>query len=87
MVTDAADRNENESLKFGGTQPDDIYIKTMNLGLLVPKIYDYIATSYPTTSTEIYVYKTGGVGGTTVATITIIYTDSSKTVLTSVART
>jgi len=24
MATDASDRNENESLKFGGTQPEDI---------------------------------------------------------------
>lgn len=31
MATDAADRNENESLKFGGTQPDGIFIKVSEI--------------------------------------------------------
>lgn len=49
-------------------------------------VFDYIAATYPDTSTEVYTYKSGGVGGTTVAIITLIYTDSTKKVLTSVER-
>ena len=57
------------------------------VGLEVPA-HDYVAVTYPTTSTEVYTYKTGGVGGTTVATVTLVYSDAvTKLILTSVART
>lgn len=54
---------------------------------LVTEPFDYIAATYPTSSSEVYTYKTGGSGGTTVATITVVYTDSTKAVLTSVTKT
>lgn len=50
------------------------------------KIYDYIAyTSASTTDT--YVYKTGGSGGTTQGTVVVTWTDSTKTVLSTVVKT
>lgn len=49
--------------------------------------YDYIAATYPSASSETYTFKTGGAGGTTVATVNILYTDSTKSVLTSVTKT
>lgn len=51
-----------------------------------PYAHDYIAVTYPTTTTEVYVYKAGGVSGTTVATVTITYTDETKCNITSVER-
>lgn len=54
-------------------------------GLSIPA-HDYIAATYPTTSSEVYTYKTGGASGTTVATVTIVYTDATKNVLTSVTK-
>ena len=52
---------------------------------LTPYAYDYVSyTSGSTTDT--YVYKSGGSGGTTVQTITVTYTDSTKATLSSVAR-
>lgn len=56
-------------------------------GVLVPEAFDYILATYPTTSSEVYTYKSGGSGGTTVATVTVVYTDSTKEVLTSVTKT
>lgn len=56
-----------------------------NIIVTVP--YDYISVTYPTNTEEIYVFKTGGSGGTTVATVTINYTDSTKNSLLNVART
>ena len=57
---------------------DDIIAELQNLtGFEIPA-YDYIATTYPTTTQEVYVYKTGGSGGTTVATITVNYTSEIK---------
>jgi hypothetical protein len=55
-------------------------------GSLVPVAYDYIAYTSGATN-DVYVYKTGGSGGTTVKTVTITYTDASKAVLSSVAAT
>lgn len=54
---------------------------------LVREEYDYIGMTYPTATTEVIVYKSGGSGGTTVATVTITYVDSTKAQVSSVART
>ena len=69
------------------TQGDKTALNVTSLNSLVPEIYDYISATYPTTSTEAYLYKTGGASGTLVATVTVVYTDSTKAVLTSVTRT
>jgi hypothetical protein len=58
------------------------------INALVPFEFDYIGASYPTTSSEVYTYKTGGSGGTTVATITVVYSDAvTKQIITSVTKT
>lgn len=51
---------------------------------LVPSAYDYISLGYTGDDLTTVVYKNGGVGGTTVATLTLGYTDGN---LTSVTRT
>jgi len=49
---------------------------------------NFNAISVSVTATEdIYSYKTGGVSGTTVATTTVTYTDSTKTQLLTVVKT
>lgn len=40
--------------------------------------YDYLDVQQTDSDTETYVFKSGGSGGTTVRTIVINYTDSSK---------
>ena len=44
--------------------------------------YDYIALSYTGSDITGVVYKTGGSSGTTVATLTLVYTDSKLTSVT-----
>lgn len=61
--------------------------RIINQSQLVPFVYDYISYSEPSSTTEEYVYKTGGSGGATVATVTITYTSAAKTTLSSIART
>jgi hypothetical protein len=56
-----------------------------NMGLGIPE-YDYVGIDYPTATTETYTFKTGGSGGTTVATVTLTYTDATKADLSSVAK-
>lgn len=53
------------------------------LGTLVPESFDTIEATYPTTSSEVYTYKKNS---STVATVTVTYTDSTKATLTSVVR-
>lgn len=62
-------------------------LQVINMGQLVPKEFDYISATYPLTTQEVYVYKTGGSGGATVATITINYVDATKAQLLDVTRT
>lgn len=62
-------------------------INVANLGDLVKVAYDAIAVTYPTLTTEAYAYKTGGLAGTTVATVTVAYTASDKINLLSVVKT
>jgi hypothetical protein len=54
---------------------------------LLPTSYDYVAYTNTSSLIDTYVYKTGGSGGTTVATVTITYTDITKVQLSTVART
>lgn len=71
--------------------PDVTGLATENTALAIAGLvidpYDYIAATYPTTASEVYTYKHGGSGGITVATVTVVYTDATKAVLTSVTKT
>jgi len=48
------------------------------LGGLIPHAYDYIALSYTGSNLTGVVYKTGGSGGTTVATLALTYDGSDN---------
>lgn len=71
--------------ELGINTDGSINSRTVNTLITVP--FDYIAASYPTATTEIYTYKTSGSSGTTVGTVTVIYSDSTKNNITSVAKT
>ena len=62
----------------GGAQ--DVIVKNA----LVTVEFDAITATFPTTSSEVYAYKTGGTSGTTVATVTVVYTDDTKEFISSV---
>lgn len=60
----------------------------INLPAMITDSYDYIGAAYPDTSTEVYTYKSGGSGGTTVGTITVVYSDPvTKAIIASVTKT
>jgi len=46
-------------------------------GFWIPE-NDYVSVAYPLATREVYTFKTGGSGGTIVATVTINYTDATK---------
>lgn len=55
-------------------------------GQLVTETFDYIEVTEAAT-TDTFQYKTGGSGGTLVATVVVTYTTTDKDVLDSVAKT
>lgn len=55
-------------------------------GLITEK-WDYLKQTYPNDTTDVFTFKSGGSGGTTVAVVTIVYTDSTKENIDSVAKT
>jgi hypothetical protein len=42
------------------------------------KDYDFVGVTYPTSTQEVYTFRTGGSNGTIVGTLTVNYTNSSK---------
>lgn len=67
-----------------GSNPLPVY---QSAGVLVSESFDYISAAYPNATTETYTFKSGGSGGTTVATVTVVYTDSTKASLSTVTKT
>jgi hypothetical protein len=62
----------------GGGAAEDTHLAIAGL-VKVP--YDYFAVTYPDAVTETYTYKKGGATGTTVSVVTLVYTDSTKSLL------
>lgn len=54
---------------------------------LISKKYDYISVSYDSATQETYTFKSGGSGGTTVATVVVVYTDATKANISTVTKT
>jgi len=74
------DQNTQEVLVYDGSALQRLKGTTAGslimAGNLVPHDYDYIALSYTGSNLTGVVYKSGGSGGTTVATLTLAYTGS-----------
>lgn len=54
-------------------------------GLIAGVDYDYIDVQQTDADTETYIFKTGGSGGTTIRTIVVNYTSSTKADIDNVA--
>jgi len=82
----ALDDRENAAFVLvDGKYHKAVYSRISNA--LVIESFDAIGATYPTATTEVYSYYTGGLAGTLVATVTVTYTDSTKEVLVSAVRT
>lgn len=75
------------ALRQSFSAPNDALRTTAAGGTLVSEHFDYVAATYPDAITEVYTYKNGGASGTLVATVTIVYTNSSKANIATVTRT
>jgi hypothetical protein len=75
------DRSEPLGNSDDGTGRRALHVKATNV--LVTEPYDEIAATYPDAVTEVYTYK---MSGSTVATVTVVYTDLTKSLLLSVTK-
>lgn len=85
MALTRSDKDFQSFVEVDGKQARRVY--NVNAGnLLEGIVFDYIGASYPTSTSEVFTYKIGGSGGTTQATITVVYTDATKEFISSVTR-
>ena len=74
--------SEDGKTPISSTNP----LPVTNFGSLITDNYDYVSVAYPLTTTEVYTFKSGGSGGTTKATVTLVYTDATKANLSTVTK-
>jgi hypothetical protein len=77
---------------YVGVADADLYGSGMTVSVssasdMVNEPYDYISDTWDGVDTEVFVYKAGGALGTTVATLTLLYTDATRAQLVSVTKT
>ena len=86
MVWNTNEHVQADKEKFAKLTDGDWAVRVTTGNSLVSDSYDYVAATYPTASSEVYTFKTGGSGGTTVATVTLTFTDATKSVLSTVEK-
>lgn len=77
-----------ENLKFIEKPNGQVSVRVYSVGgdLLTGVEWDAISVAYPNTVTEVFSYYSGGLAGTLVATVTVVYTNSSKDNISTVER-
>lgn len=77
-----------ENLKFIEKPNGQVAVRVYSVGgdLLTGVEWDAISVAYPNTVTEVFSYYSGGLAGTLVATVTVVYTNSSKDNISTVER-
>ena len=82
-------RNERDYLSFEQIGPEEWArrVKGTGLSIVAGIDWDAVTVNYPSSTTEVYEFKTGGLSGTISATVTVVYTSSTKDDLWSVERT
>jgi len=79
----SAERANITGTRVGSKTALDVSVSNV----LVKEPYDYVGVTYPSATSEVYTFKTGGAGGTTTAVVTLVYTDAGKASLSTVTKT
>jgi hypothetical protein len=61
--------------------------KIVNVASFIPAVFDYVSADRSASASNVWTYKTGGAGGPTVKTVTVTYSDTSKSYISSIAAT
>lgn len=83
----AVNASTGEPIEVEADNDGKLLVSSSAGGTLVTESFDYVSAAYPDAVTEVYTYKSGGSGGTTVATVTVVYTNSTKDAVSSVTKT
>ena len=86
-LSPALEDREQGKFRDAGPQTLSRVAVALEGALAAPSQTDSIVVSYPSSTSEVYTFKSGGVSGTTVMTVTVNYTSSTKEFLSSVVRT
>ena len=82
------DTRELENKKFFENSKGEVTVRVGGQGTLLEGVqWDAVGATYPDALTEVYSFYSGGLAGTLEATITVIYSNASKTDLVSAVRT
>ncbi len=81
----AGKKIDTEELTVGANTVERQRIVVMNG--FVPASFDYMSYTNTSSTVDTYTYKLGGSGGTTVRTVTVTWTNSTKSILSSIAST
>lgn len=76
---------EATSTEFSASSKNAQDVNVLN-GMLSGIEFDFVSMVIDPSTTETYTFKTGGSGGTTVATITIVYQSSSREDISTVTK-
>lgn len=79
---------DREYQKFGLNEGSNVAVRIMSTASEIfkpPLGTDSFTMEYPNGVTEIVKYRTGGISGTVLKTITVIYTNASKNLISSAA--
>lgn len=79
--------NDANNIITSSESEGKISLDVTSVNSLVSERYDYIGVTYPTGTSEVYTFRYGGVAGTIVATVTVVYTTATKELLSSVTKT
>lgn len=78
---------DDDQQSLGNSPGDDgrgqLHVKAFAGGILNGIAYDAGTVAYPDTITEVYSLLKGGLSGTLVATVTLVYTNATKKLLSS----
>lgn len=81
-------RTDREYDKFVETVGGDTAVRVAQFGgFAVPIGADAVTAEYPSSLVEVYKFRTGGVSGTILMTVTITYTDVTKEFIQSAVKT
>lgn len=72
-----------DEMIISGRPPLEGYKFESNLSI---PYHDAIVATYPDGVTEVYTFKRHGINGQTVAVVTVVYTDSTKALISTVTR-
>jgi hypothetical protein len=76
---------ETDKFVESPTRANKTAVEVTSTGKMIPPPEaDSITVAYPNATTEVYSYRVGGISGTVIKTVTVIYTNASKGSLASV---